>query len=362
MFQQATRTRNIQTLYYYSQVDEPKPKKITNNNKAKYNNMKQLKQLLNNNLEETLNTNSHSCDKFNDACTYLNAEDNIVIVENTFYNIFVYNEYANDTYNTNKRAHFELILTEFGFKLSTYDHTTKIKITKTERISTNDIYSEMFDDYIESSSEDRQKDEFKQIHDQVLYLKLENQEDDILEEFKDIIIDTFKITEHDNLISLLKSDRHIEDRLNEQYKICYDVKLYNNITNKIKLLRQLERSFGLKPLEVDFRGDANINIDEKTYILIKTLFRTTKANPKTLDEFKKLYVSIIKNITGGSDMIKTTRSTAASQNSSKRKYTYNYKLDSEVIQMHLRLNKFKNKKCIKFDDHIKVLFDIKDET
>ena len=132
MFQQATRTRNIQKLYYYSELDEPrdKNKRICNTNKAKYNSINELKQLLNNNLEETLNTDTRQCLKFKDACICLDIDDNIRIVENTFYKIFVYNEYVDDTYNTNKRAHFELILSDLGFELSTYDFIARKKILK----------------------------------------------------------------------------------------------------------------------------------------------------------------------------------------------------------------------------------------
>ena len=91
MFQQATRTRNIQTLYYYSAVDEPKDKKKNQSKKAVYNNIDDLEQLLHNNLEVTLNSNSHSCNQFKDACISLDADDNIQMVEKTFYKILVYN-------------------------------------------------------------------------------------------------------------------------------------------------------------------------------------------------------------------------------------------------------------------------------
>ena len=60
----------------------------------------------------------------------------------------------------------------------------------------------------------------------------------------------------------------------------------------MKLTRQLEKSFGLNPLEVDFTNDKPINISDKTYILIKSLFRATKAKPKTLNAFKK-YILVL---------------------------------------------------------------------
>ena len=72
-----------------------------------------------------------------------------------------------------------------------------------------------------------------------------------------------------------------------------------------------------------------------------------------------MYISIIGNISGPT-IIKTTRVTVTAEDNNNKKI-YNYTLDSEVIKHHLRLNKFKNKKCTNFDEHIKVLFDIKDE-
>ena len=74
------------------------------------------------------------------------------------------------------------------------------------------------------------------IHDAALYLKLANEDDEILKEFKDIILDKFKIHEHDNLIRLLKTDEYIESN-----KYDRDVKHYNDTLDKIKVLRQLKK-------------------------------------------------------------------------------------------------------------------------
>ena len=93
IFQQATRDRNIKTLYYYSNSKEKK---------AEYDSLeditKKYKEIYNmkiHNLSTSIHTNK--------------------IEENTFFKLFVQNEYAKDCYITNKTRHFENILETNGF-------------------------------------------------------------------------------------------------------------------------------------------------------------------------------------------------------------------------------------------------------
>lgn len=54
----------------------------------------------------------------NNVCRQFDNNDNTYIIENTFFNLFCYNEYVNDIYNTNKKIHYEQLLTNKGFILS----------------------------------------------------------------------------------------------------------------------------------------------------------------------------------------------------------------------------------------------------
>ena len=80
-FQQATRTRNIKNLYFYGE---------TPNKKAIYNDIEEVKQTFKNNI--------NTCKNLKTLCTYINEENEEDIVENSFFNLFCYQEYVKDIY------------------------------------------------------------------------------------------------------------------------------------------------------------------------------------------------------------------------------------------------------------------------
>ena len=74
------------------------------------------------------------------------------------------------------------------------------------------------------------------------------------------------------------------------------------------------------------------------YKLIKTVFRTTKAKPTDKDELRKLYISIIKNITNNEIVI--TKRVNTRKEGKRGQYTYS--LNHELINRYIELNKFTN--------------------
>ena len=99
-FQQATRTRNIRTLYWYGEVKEES---------TKFSSLEQVKQDVKNGI---VNSNLF------DNCMYIDANDELAWVENMFFNLYCYNEYMYDIYATNRIKNFELILEQNGFSMT----------------------------------------------------------------------------------------------------------------------------------------------------------------------------------------------------------------------------------------------------
>ena len=62
-------------------------------------------------LEETI-SNNHL---LNTLCSYYDENDERKLIENTFLKLYVYNEYTNDIFNTDKLHHFKNILSANGF-------------------------------------------------------------------------------------------------------------------------------------------------------------------------------------------------------------------------------------------------------
>jgi hypothetical protein len=130
-------------------------------------------------------------------------DDNMRMVENSFFNIFCCNEYAKNVYHANKVKHFELILLSHGFVLS--EEGTPIKLnkeTKEEMTSLVEAYNEdLFTEFLKA--EDRTLVKFDMFNKHVELLGLSKEANDILEKYKDLITDKFKLKEHMDLIRLM---------------------------------------------------------------------------------------------------------------------------------------------------------------
>ena len=100
-YQQATRCRNIKTLYYFGEVFQQD---------AFYENLEEVKAC----IAEAVQTSK----TFRTACTYIDENDQIQVVRNTVFNLYCYNEFVRNTCETHKVKHVELILRENGLKLS----------------------------------------------------------------------------------------------------------------------------------------------------------------------------------------------------------------------------------------------------
>jgi hypothetical protein len=276
------------------------------------------------------------------------------MIENSFFNIFCYNEYVKDIYHTNKIKHFELILLSHGFVLS---EEGKPKIlnreTKDEMTTLVDKHNEdLFKEYL--TAEDKTLVKFDMFNKNVEVLGLPINNVDLLEKYKDQIMDKYKLNEHMDIIRLLKSDEYIDQKINNAIENGFDLKLPSNIYNKIKLLRVIETTYNIKPLDVDFKNEGDITMTDEVFTLFKTLFRTQKKKPNNYKELKKLYVGIIKSITCN-DIITSKRN---KKRTGGNRDENDYKLDVDFIKLHLELNKYKNKNMTGFSTVFIDMFNI----
>ena len=97
-FQQTTRCRNINKLFYYSE---------SKSNEPKYNSVDEVEQLYSEFIETS--------DKLNKVCKTINMDYEEVIAQNDFFKLYCYNEYTNDIFKTNKTIHYEQILKKSKF-------------------------------------------------------------------------------------------------------------------------------------------------------------------------------------------------------------------------------------------------------
>jgi hypothetical protein len=114
IFPQTTRTRNINKLFYYCNNTK---------HKVKFSNVEDGEK----HYTDILNVNSKA---LQDVCIQVDENDQQKVIKNTFFKLFCYNEYVKDVYKSNIKIHFEQLLKQNGFVLSTTGEKKKLEKEK----------------------------------------------------------------------------------------------------------------------------------------------------------------------------------------------------------------------------------------
>ena len=321
MFQQATRTRNIKELYYYSEAigKEPTYKNIEDVEKY-YMNI--------NNTGNTSITNISTC---------LNNDDTMTILKNSFFKLFCYQEYMMDTFRTNKTIHFEDILYNAGFIINNNEGECDIKISKAANKAmtsvVENIQYELFKEYVDSSENTRRDAKFDALNVNIDAVGLTNAEPEILLNYQDILTDKYKLGEYFNIIRCIKDDEYINLKLEEHKEKGFDIKTYNNIYNKILIIRQLERDNKINMLTIGIDKKELVVINN--YDVIKKVFRSEKDKPNNWVELQKLIISLWRNIMGN-DII------TSKQRTINKTKVMEYKFNYDKLRNFIKLDAYKN--------------------
>ena len=107
----------------------------------------------------------------------------------------------------------------------------------------HDIKAELFDEYVNDS--DRNQDKYAQLVENMNYLGILGMSNEILLTYQDIIIDKYKIEEHDNIIRLHKSDEFINGKLRQSQCLNFNERTMVSIFNKIRLIRDLDEKYNI---------------------------------------------------------------------------------------------------------------------
>lgn len=297
-FQQLTRTRNINNVYFYIKDTTP--------NQAVYNTLEETAAHYKNiALTYTrLSTNKKPVeDNLNDICiNYIN--DELVFNENAFFKLFVYNEYIDDMFKTNKEAHFKQILKNNGFQIEEHGTVSrmdkgKLKEMKEIEGANNDI---IFNEHINDIKPNKQLEQilsFLSVIDTPTAMK-----------YKDILQDKFKRDDYFNLIRLFKKEEGIKKHLIKDKNNLTDYKAIYTNYYKVSLIWELESAMNIKRFNFQKQvNDKPFKIDDDLLKRINVAFRTdrNKKQPSTFNEYVDYYVHKIKALTGGIDIVISLR-------------------------------------------------------
>ena len=187
-FQQVCRTRYIKNLYFHGN---------DKNKQVPFKTIGEAKQ----HFRESIDLSK----KLDIISSYFNEQDEKKIIEHTFFNIFIKNEFIKSVYKSNKLKHFKFFLINFGFEVIEADgqYQTFSKILKQTMDNDQIIEStEKFERYINDT--DKTQPTYFNINKRAEILKLTNTED--LMFYKDYLIDNTLITNHFKAIDYLKTD------------------------------------------------------------------------------------------------------------------------------------------------------------
>ena len=81
-------------------------------------------------------------------------------------------------------------------------------------------------------------------------MSLEAEGNDIFTKYEDIIMDKFKLTEHLNIIRMMKTDEYINNKIKMAEKDSYNIKCFDDVYHKIQIIRQFEAEYKLNKFEV----------------------------------------------------------------------------------------------------------------
>ncbi len=331
LFQQTCRTRNIKTLYYYCEYKERNAKYNSINDV--YNKYKNIK-----NSDEALKTVCINYD-----------EDEYVICNKSFFELYCYNAYVKDIYKTNIKKHYENILLKNGFVLE--EEGDIIKIEKKKVISMSNEIKEnnlmLINEYIEvikqrnNSKEEidiefteTKNNKFENIKKRVKLLNLKKIKD--VEKYKEILTNEKNILNHLNLINLIKSLEYINNKSQDEYKNAFDIKIYNSNMQKIKIIKVMEKEFNIHFTNMDFNTrECEIKMRDTLYKDICRLFRTNKEIPKNYKELLHMYVMMLKNVTG----VRILELKKKRDNNTRNNI---YILNVELLKYHYELETFSN--------------------
>ena len=318
-YQQTTRTRNIKKLYYYCfEHNEQLPK---------YNTLDDVK----NKYRDIVNVSNTN---LNNICVTMNENDDETINENTFFNLFCYNEYVKDIYQTNKVKHYQELLKMNGFKLLEEGEIKQMTNKKEFDTLREGYYDDLFNEYIETKLEERNLNDiikFNIINDHLTTFQILGKSNEDLIKIKNCIMNKFYFNEILNYNRLLKTDAYIINKIKQIEKETYKIKCYNTSYHKIKVIFDICKLYNINILDFKCNFDKEIKFTTEFLNYYKIVFNVSKVlQPNNEEQLIKLLVDCYKSLMPSLKIINT--SVIKLNNKGQRKRIYNYSLNMDVIK------------------------------
>jgi len=212
-----------------------------------------------------------------------------------------------------------------------------------------DIDEELFNAFLNDI--DRKDEKYKIINDRIELLALPA-DDEILNKYKVYLVSPRAISDHLNVIRLFKADKYIQAKILMINEKNFKVKQFYDVYAKISILRGLEDKHNISFDNLNYKEIDSIIMSDGEWEHIKKIFRYTGDKPNNKAELKPIIIKIIKSISDD----KIIESKQVTINKIKQRV---YSFNKAVIDEHLILDEYSNKKRLNYDAKFNTLLDIK---
>ena len=349
IYQMSSRTRNMSDLHYF--CNEIKA------TEQQYETIKEVE----NKYKRMIKLNN----RLMGLSKSVDENDEIKIVDNSFFKMFCYEEWLDGIFKTGFLEHYEKLLSDCGFDLEEIgtEHKT---LEKEEKQLIKEMFKKMNNDEfnafkiakfkdIETEAEAIIQEEnlkaMPHINSRCNLLNIQNEAD--ADEYKTFLTDEHSLRHYYSFLSLFRTKEYIKEKQIEKNKDCFIVKNLSNTYSKVNLLFLFEKHYNIERLNFDFTNvDETNEINDKFKEYYKDVFpKQTAKNFKTKYDLLKVYVNMIKNICGEIPIIKGVKQ------KKDKKLFYAYELnkgynDDITIKYLLKLTKLNNPSYKHFDIHL----------
>jgi len=318
-FQQMTRTRNIKSVYCFISEIESK----TAIYKSLIETEDHLKKV------ETIH-------KALNYMEYQQTEDGDEIINNDiFFNLYCFNEYQIDTFNTNKKIHFLNIVKNNGFIIEEIGQI--IKLDKVKKKEMKDKLTEQKE--IIFTNHYKEIEENQQIKHACNRFKINIKDEEHRAKYGDIVTDVFKQDSTANLLKLFLSDetlKFMKDKQNINIPAYIGIK---TSVNKIELISKLEKELNIERFNLTKKEiDEPKIIDKKLIDAINVAFRSPNQEPKTFNDCIDYYQKKLSHLLDKIKLIETERKRSKIE----KKKISQYNINIDELTKYLKLIELRN--------------------
>jgi len=278
--QMLNRTRNIKNVYIFNNSAKL--------NKIKYHSLEECKEYFKNYLILD--------DTFNNMCVNTNEDNETIINENIFFELYTYNEFVKSIYELDKYKYLTEMLKNNGMIINDNENE-KIKLSKEDNETLKNKSLNIQYDILNKVIKGELTNE--KYNERITFLNLNINDDKMIEKYKDYIIDNNKIENHKTAIKLLKNDLYINDQIKDCKYNKYKINSNDDIGHKIKIFNNVMKKLNLDKFKLDYDDNKDFELDNNDFELLIKQFKMRVNKPKKYYDFKKLHYKLLNELYNG---------------------------------------------------------------